>query len=157
MMVRRKGGDAQPPDPSVAAFVAREKAASVRDEGRLAKFARDVVALRRSLLETVEGLRASGKRVVGYSAPAKGIVLLNYCGLGADKIEYLADATEAKQGLYAPGVRIPVVDPEHFRRDRPDAALLLAWNHAEEIKAKERAWRDGGGRFIVAIPRVQVL
>jgi hypothetical protein len=120
-----------------------------------------VANLRTQLLKLVDELaRPAGgtkRRIVGYTAPAKGNVLLNYCGLGPDRVEYLADATPAKQGLYAPGTRIPITSPEHFRQDRPDYALLFAWNHREEILAKESAYRSAGGRFIIPVPRVEIV
>jgi hypothetical protein len=35
--------------------------------------------------------------------------------------------------------------------------LLFAWNHAEEIMAKERLFHDNGGRWILYVPRVQIV
>ena len=83
----------------------------------LEPFSARVKAIRDSLRTTVQRLRDEGKRIVGYTAPAKGTVLLNYCELD---LTYLANATPAKQGLYCPGMRIPIVSPEHFRADNPD-------------------------------------
>ena len=42
--------------------------------------------------------KAAGKSVVGYGAPAKGNTLLNYCGVGADFIDYTVDRSPHKQG-----------------------------------------------------------
>ena len=116
-----------------------------------------MASLRDDIRALVTKLRAEGKRVVGYTAPAKGNVLLNYCALGPDSIAYLADATPAKQGLFSPGMHIPICTPEHFRADRPDYALLLAWNHRDEILQKERAFRDAGGKFILPLPKLEVV
>ena len=43
--------------------------------------------------------------------------------------------------------------PEQGRQTPPDYYVLLAWNYAEEIIGKERAFLEGGGRFIVPIPQ----
>jgi methylation protein EvaC len=144
-------------DASVAKHDALEVAEQTADRDRLARFARDVVGLRTSLCELVGKLRSENKRVIGYTASAKGNVLLNYCGFGTNQIEYLADATPAKQGLYSPGVKIPIQSPEHFRDDRPDYALLLAWNHRDEILDVEKAYRAAGGKFIIPIPQLQII
>jgi SAM-dependent methyltransferase len=154
IFARRKG--VQPVSPAVAELDALERTISA-DPSRLAQFARDVAILRTNLISLVHELHADGKRVVGYTAPAKGNVLLNYCGFGPQHIEYLADATPAKQGLYSPGMKIPIRSPEEFRRDAPDYALLLAWNHQAEILEKEQAYRDAGGKFIIPVPRVQIV
>ena len=36
----------------------------------------------------------------------------------------------------------------------PDVALLFAWNHAKEIKAKESRFREAGGRWLEYVPEV---
>ena len=157
VFVRRARDARSDASPVVAEYDARERAAGTAESARLARFARDIAGLRDTLVQLVDEIRRGGKRVVGYTAPAKGIVLLNYCSLDVARIPYLADSTPAKQGCLAPGVRIPIVSPEHFRSDGPDYAILLAWNHASEILAKEAAWQSGGGRFIVPVPSVQVV
>ncbi len=142
--------------PRVRELLALETETGLTEPRRLAAFAQQVAARRDELRGLVSKLRAEGKRVVGYTAPAKGTVLLNYCQLGPDEIEYLVDATPAKQGRYCPGMRIPIVSPEHFHADRPDYALLLAWNHAKEILAREEEWRETGGKFILPTPGLEV-
>ncbi|MBI3183472.1 MAG: class I SAM-dependent methyltransferase [Myxococcales bacterium] len=154
---RRRGAGGEPVDESVPRHLEQERQAGVADRARLDDFAQKVAGLREDIRRLVRELRAKGKRVVGYTAPAKGNVLLNYCELGPHELEYLADATPAKQGLYSPGMHIPILSPEHFRHDRPDYALLFAWNHKDEILEKEKAWRAAGGRFILPVPKVEVV
>jgi methylation protein EvaC len=36
-------------------------------------------------------------------------------------------------------------------------ALLFAWNHAEEIMAKERHFLEKGGKWLTYIPKVEVI
>jgi len=143
-------------DVSVATYGALEQSEGTADLARLARFAQGVQGLRDELTAMVHQVRAAGQRVVGYAASAKGNVLMNYCRFGPAQLEYIIDATPVKQGLYSPGVRIPIKSPEHFRADRPDYALLLAWNHKDEILAKEQAYRAAGGKFIVPIPKVHL-
>jgi SAM-dependent methyltransferase len=95
--------------------------------------------------------------IVGYGAPAKGNVLLNYCDIGPERLDYLLDTTPKKQGTYSPGMNIPVRSPEAFHDDPPEYAFLLAWNYKSAILEKEAAYRVSGGQFVVPIPYVDVV
>ncbi len=91
-----------------------------------------------------------------FGAAAKGAVLINACGLEAS-IAYAVDCTPAKQGMHVPGTRIPILPLDILRERRPPHALMTCWNFAEEALERSRAWREGGGRFIVPMPEVRIL
>jgi methylation protein EvaC len=54
-------------------------------------------------------------------------------------------------------MHIPVVPYQAFKDNPPDYAVLFAWNHAEEIMAKESEFMAAGGKWIVHVPDVKVL
>jgi hypothetical protein len=120
-------------------------------------FAERVKETKRKLLEFLIEAKRAGKTIVGYGAPAKGNTLLNYCGVGTDFVDFTVDRSTYKQGLFLPGVRIPILAPEHIFETRPDYVLILPWNLREEIAGQMAAVREWGGRFVVAIPEVTVL
>jgi hypothetical protein len=35
--------------------------------------------------------------------------------------------------------------------------VLFAWNFADEIRREQAAWEAAGGKFILPIPRVEVM
>jgi hypothetical protein len=102
-------------------------------------------------------LKAQGKTVVGYGAPAKGNTLLNYCGIGTELLPYTVDKSPLKVGLLTPGMHIPVLPAETLLARQPDYVLILAWNFADEIMRQQQAYRDRGGRFIVPLPDPEVI
>jgi methylation protein EvaC len=118
------------------------------------QFARNVEKSREMLLSKVKELKSQGKTICGYAASSKGTVVLNYCGIGKEILEFISDNTPTKQGLFSPGKHIPIVSPEELHQNLPDYALLLAWNYADEIKEKEK---DTGMKFIVHIPYARIL
>ena len=130
----------------------REEQAGVGDFATYSDFADRVAGIRSGLLELLHNLRSGSARVAGYGAAAKGNTLLNYCGIGTDLLDYVADKNPLKQGLYTPGMHLPVVEAARLAQDRPEYTLILAWNMAHEIMAEQQAYRDAGGRFIVPIP-----
>jgi hypothetical protein len=84
-------------------------------------------------------------------------VLLNYCGVRGDFLDYLVDRSPYECGKYAPGTRLPIHDVDQIRRTRPDYVFILPWNIKEEIVEQMSFIREWGGKFFVAIPRVEVL
>ncbi|MER5934743.1 class I SAM-dependent methyltransferase [Streptomyces sp. NPDC002054] len=148
---------AQVPSAAVAALLAEEEAAALAEPATLERFAAGVRRTREELTELLGRLRAEGRRVVAYGATAKSATVANYCGIGPELIEFVCDTTPAKQGRLTPGSHIPVRPAESFAAPYPDYALLFAWNHAEEIMAKEQEFRTAGGRWILYTPQVQVL
>jgi SAM-dependent methyltransferase len=142
---------------SVAQLVAREAAAGLAQLQTYAGFAEAVRETKRSLLEFLIAAKRAGKRVAGYGAPAKGNTLLNYCGIGPDFLDYTVDRSPHKQGRYLPGTHIPIHAPEKLRETRPDYVLILPWNLKDEIVGQMAHIREWNGRFVVPIPRVEVL
>ena len=134
----------------------RERADGYDRIERYAGFSDKVKAVKRSLLEFLTRAKTEGRRVAGYGAPGKGNTLLNYCGIGPDLLAYTVDRSPYKQGLYTPGMRIPIDPPERITQTRPDYLLILPWNLREEIMEQMAHIRQWGGRFVVPIPTVQV-
>jgi hypothetical protein len=120
-------------------------------------FAEKVRETKRKLLEFLIQAKRAGKTVVGYGAPAKGNTLLNYCGIRGDFIDFTVDRSPHKQNTFLPGTHIPVFHPDRIAETRPDYVLILPWNLKDEIAEQMGHVRSWGGRFIVPIPKVQVL
>jgi hypothetical protein len=153
--VREQGQ--QPPSPRVATLLEAEAAAGLRDRETYRRFATKVLAIRSDLARTLGTLRASGKRVVGYGAPAKGSTLLSFLQVDSRVVEYIVDRSRLKQGRYTPGTHIAIVAPEQLLADQPDYVLLLAWNFADEILQQQGEYVRRGGRFIIPVPHVQIV
>lgn len=120
-------------------------------------FRNNVEKSKLNLVSLLRKLKSEGKSIAGYAATSKSTTVLNYCGIGPDLIDYICDTTPIKQGKLSPGMHIPVVSYEKFKINPPDYALLLAWNHADEIISKEKDFELNGGKWIVHVPEVRVL
>lgn len=120
-------------------------------------FAEKVRETKRALLNFLISVKRERKCIVGYGAPAKANTLLNYCGVGADFLDYTVDLSPHKQNRFLPGTHIPVYHPDRIRQTRPHYVLILPWNLRNEIVAQMACVREWGGRFVIPIPRVEVL
>ena len=52
---------------------------------------------------------------------------------------------------------LPVLPPQALIDGKTDYVLILAWRYVEPILAKNQAYRDGGGHFILPLPSLQVI
>lgn len=120
-------------------------------------FAEKVRETKRSLLAFLINAKREGKSIVGYGAPAKGNTLLNYCGIRSDFIDFTVDLSPHKQGRFLPGTHIPILHPDKVRERKPDYLLILPWNLKEEITGQMAYIREWGGKFVVPIPKIEVL
>ncbi len=141
----------------VKQLISKEKEQGLDRLETFETFRSSVEQSRSDLVALLKDLKAQGKKVAGYAATSKSTTVLNYCGIGPELIEYICDTTPIKQGKLSPGVHIPIVSYETFKNNPPDYAVLLAWNHAEEIMAKEKDYVTAGGKWIVHVPEVKVL
>lgn len=135
----------------------KEKVIGLDREETYKIFKKNCEQSRDRLITLLREINSQSKRVVGYAATSKSTTVLNYCGINSDLIEFISDTTPIKQGKFSPGMHIPVRQYEEFVAQYPDYAVLFAWNHSEEIMAKEQRFKDTGGKWIVFVPEVKVL
>jgi len=143
--------------PRVRAMLDEERAWGVHTFGFYKDFAAKVENLRKQLTKLLGDLKKAGRTVGAYGAAAKATTLMNFFGIGADTVAFIADRSTYKQGRYVPGVRVPIVPPEELLAKKPDYCLLTTWNFAKEILAQQSAYREAGGTFIVPIPDVRLV
>ena len=138
-------------------LIDKEKKLGLRNLATYKNFNERVVSLKFDLWKFFINAQKQGKKVVCYGAPAKGNTLLNYCGIKNDLIEFTVDISPHKQGLYLPGTHIPIYNPSHIKKNKPDYVLILAWNLKKEIMEQMNFIRDWGGKFVTPIPNVRVI
>ncbi|AFY94663.1 class I SAM-dependent methyltransferase [Chamaesiphon minutus] len=141
----------------VAELKAKEVAAKLDTIDTYLDFTKQVESIKRQLLTFLIQAKNEGKSVVGYGAPAKGNTLLNYCGVRTDFIDYTVDRSPHKQGLFLPGTHIPVYHPDLITETKPDYLLILPWNLRSEVIEQMAQIRDWRGKFVVPIPRLEIL
>jgi SAM-dependent methyltransferase len=143
--------------PGLAEFRRREADGGLDGDEAYDAFAEKVRATKRALLKLLIAEKEAGSSIVAYGAPAKGVTLLNYCGVGRDFIDYAVDRSPHKQDHLLPGVAIPVHSPERVFETRPDRILILPWNIKDEVMSKMGGVREWGGRFVLPLPEPVVL
>ncbi len=142
---------------SVDKFFKEEKKLGLNTLKTFSKFSSSVIKNKDKTLKLLHSLKKKNKKIVGYGAPAKGSTLLNYYGIDDKLIDYVTDTTYMKQGLYMPGVHLPIYPPSVLNENPPDYILILAWNFADSIIKKETDLIKRGVKFIVPAPKLKIV
>ena len=145
------------PDGSVERYLQEEERAGVDRFDYYRDFAERVARLKVDLLALVRRLKAQGVRIAAYGAAAKGTILLNYVGLDHSLLDFVVDRNVHKQGRWMPGVDLPILPPAALLERAPDYVLILSWNFKDEIIQQQAEYLGRGGKFIVPVPRPEVV
>ena len=142
--------------PSVQRQLNHEREQGLQDMNTYLAYADHCHTIIGDLNSILDHYRGLGYTLVGYGAAAKGNTLLNF---GKTKLDMIIDDNPMKQGLYSPGMSIPVVaiDSLDSLGDIKVAFVPLAWNFFKEISSKIKTKRDQEGDvFIKYFPTVSV-
>ncbi|HEX4406566.1 MAG TPA: class I SAM-dependent methyltransferase [Polyangia bacterium] len=141
-------------DAGVAALLRKEHDAGLHLGATYAPVAARARTLRDDLRAGLDRLRCTADVVVGLGAPARGVVLMNHCGLTRADLDFVVDDTPLKQGKVVPGCHIPVFDWTRIEKDGNIAALMLSWNYRREVLDKLRR-RTTNARVLVPLPTME--
>jgi SAM-dependent methyltransferase len=148
--------DCRPVSRSVKSMLERESKSGLQCLSTYYGFQIAVDRIKDELLLFLLDQKKQNKLVAAYGAAAKGNTLLNYSGVKNDLLKFVCDAAAAKQGKYLPGSHIPIFSPEEIVVNKPDFLLILPWNIAQEVREQNSSIRDWGGKFVTAVPTLEI-
>ena len=113
-------------------------------------------AIKFDFLDFLLEAKRQGRTVAGYGAAAKGNTLINFAGVRGDLLAFVVDQNPAKQGMYLPGSRIPIVDETRLKESKPDYIVILPWNLRDELVGQLQYAREWGAKFVTFVPERSV-
>ena len=157
VFAQRMDGGSRPVNPTVDALLGRERCAGMDGSAYYAGFQRKTDRVKDEFLRFLLDAKREGRRVAAYGAAAKGNTLMNYAGIRPDLLPFVVDRNPSKQSKFLPGSRIPIVGEERLRAECPDYVVILPWNIKEEVTEQLEYIRRWGGRFVIAVPSLEVV
>jgi len=148
--------DPRPVSPCVIAMMTREQSFGLLDLTTYTNFQAKADKVKNDFVAFLIEQKRAGKSVAAYGAAAKGNTLMNYAGIKHDLIDFICDSAPSKQNKFMPGSHIPIFPPAELSARKPDWVIILPWNIAEEVMQQEQQVLAWGGKFIVAVPALQV-
>lgn len=121
------------------------------------EFAQRITASKNQLISFLKEQKRLGKKVYGYGASTKGQVTMQYCEITSDLIVAVAERNPDKYGLYTPGTNARICSEEEMRKARPDFLVIFPWHFLEEFVVRERTLLMDGTRFVVPLPKFDVI
>ncbi len=152
-----KGNSGYPVDKSVMEHVEAEKKLQLDTLKPYEEFRKKVEMHKKSFISLIHGIKEKGKLICGYGASTKGNVILQYCGISAQDIPFIAEVNEDKYGSFTPFTHIPIISEKEARAKMPDYFLVLPWHFRKGIIEKEKKFLKSGGKFIFPLPEIEVV
>jgi len=150
-------GKNRPVSENVAALLNLEESQGLYKLETYREFADRVKKAKKDFMNFMFKIKKEGKTIVANSCPGRCVTLLNYYGVDADLIPYIAEQpTSLKLGMFLPGKVIPIVNNEILVKEQPDYVILLAWHYAEPIIEQLKA-RGLKSNFVIPLPDLKVV
>lgn len=149
--------EARETTPAVSAMLAEEVRRGLQTHSTYQSFQANADQAKDDLLAFLIEQKRAGKKVAAYGAAAKGNTLLNYAGVKPDLLPFVCDAAGAKQGKFMPGSHIPILAPAVLDGQRPDYLVILPWNIAAEVTQQNARLAELGTKFVIAVPKLEIV
>ena len=134
-----------------------EEMLNIHNINKLENFAKSVEEHKRKLIEILKDLKRNGKKIAGVGAPAKGMTLLNFCEIDINYLEFVTEVSKLKINRYCPGTDLKIMSDEELITKKIDYALILPWNFKNEIMKNLNFFKKNGGKFIIPLPKIEII
>ena len=121
---------------SVLDLLKSETKFGIKNYQTYVNFGKKIYKIRENVKKNIAILAKENNEIIGYGSPAKATTALNFFGISKE-IKYIIEDNKLKQGKLLPGMKIPITSKESIK-NKPDCALVLAWNFFDEIKEKNK-------------------
>lgn len=135
----------------------QEKRLQLHTPAPYRRFEEQIYQHRCDLVDLLQLLKRSGSTIAGYGASTKGNVILQFCGIDCDLLDYIVDVNPLKDGCITPGSHIPIVNEDYMNDNLPDYFLVLPWHFRQNILQRERLLLDKGVKFIFPLPEIEII
>jgi len=156
LFVQHAGG-LQPISTSVESQIQMENQAKLRSVETFSAMENRINQLRDRLLKLLNKIDIENNLICGFGAPAKATTMMHQFKLDSSIIKYIVDDSVLKQGLFTPGLHIPVVSRDYFKVMPPSHVVILAWNFAEHLVKDIKAQFDHDISCIIPLPELVTL
>jgi len=112
-----------------------EESEDLKNPNRYKHYFNEILRQKENFLMKLDSISILEDEVVfGVGAAAKANTLLTFYGLGRDKLNFIVDASEYKQGKITPVTKIPNYPDSHLATQKGGVGIMLAWNIGDAVR-----------------------
>lgn len=126
-VTKSSDGDVSP-DPSIQEFLDREHSSGLDTLEPYRTFAENAEQSKLNLNNFIKKAKEEGKTIAALGASTKGNVLLQYCELTDNDIEFVGEVNQEKYDCFTPGTWIPIIAEDEALSKKPDYLIVLPWH-----------------------------
>lgn len=157
MYVQKKGGENKIEN-IVTETLKNENKYGLTKKKTFIDYNKKIEKSKNDLIKVLQSLKKKNKTISGYGASGRGTIIMNYCNLGINFLNYVIDDAPVKQGTYTPGNHLQIISSKVLTgKNMPDYVVLFAWSFWDEIKKRNTAYIKNGGKFIIPLPEVKII
>lgn len=113
---------------------------------------------KKELINLLKRLKKEGKKIYGYGASGRANTIMGFAQIDRSLLDQVIDDSPLKQGRFTPGNNLEIINSKVLKtKKRPDYVLLFAWTFYNEIVEKNIEYIKSGGKFILPLPKAQIL
>ena len=135
----------------------RERERRIRRDVVYRRFARNALRRADALGGFIRGLADAGKEVYLYGASTRSQTLWQVAGLNQNLTPAAVERNADKVWKVISSLGVPIISESEAREFPPAYMLVGPWYFRSEFVARERAYLEGGGRFIFPLPELEVV
>jgi len=120
------------------------------------KFINNILLSRKKLINLIKKISKNNEIIHIYGASTKGNIILQFCGITSNDIQYVSDRNPLKIGKFTPGSNIKIISEKESRKLNPNYYLVMPWHFKDEFIAREKEFLDKGGKFIFPLPNITI-
>jgi SAM-dependent methyltransferase len=140
--------------PIVEELCEREKLHHYQTPAPYRALSTNLESIKSKLHEILQPAKKQGQTIAGFGASVGVTTVLYHFDLG-QYISQLIDDNPNRQGLFSPGLGIPVHSPSIlYTAERPSWVILIAWRYGSVICQRHHSYEQGGGKFLKILPSV---
>ena len=140
---------------SVQKYLDLEDSKNLYSKATFDDYSKRINSLKIKSHEFLRNAKQQNKIIAGFGASITGTTLIHHFEL-EEYIDYLIDDNKAKQGMYSPGIHLPVYPVEEINKLNPDIVYVLAWRFISHFLEKKSSVK-WSGQVINPIPEFKVL